>query len=261
MNLNSLIAKGRFGGMFVAVALIGLSHANAQDSITVYAAASLTDVMAAIEAQYEKQNKIQIKTSYAGSSTLAKQIEAGAPANLFISADEQWMNYLQNKKLVKSSERVNLLGNRLVLITPKQQPLKIQMNKNFNLGSVITGKVCTGDTKSVPVGKYAKQSLTALGWWNQLEPKLVETADVRAALNFVARGECQVGIVYATDAAINKNVIISGVFPENTHTPIIYPIGIVKNNMNTMKFYHFLQGDQAKAIFKQYGFTVLAKHP
>ncbi|MDA3557809.1 MULTISPECIES: molybdate ABC transporter substrate-binding protein [Acinetobacter] len=228
------------------------------ESVTVYAAASLTNAINDLEKIYEKQNKVEVKTSYAGSSTLAKQIEAGAPADVFISADTQWMDYLQNKKLVAANDRLNLLGNRLVLITPKGRSLKIKLDKTTDPNKAFTGKICTGDTKSVPVGKYAKQAFTNLGWWNRIEPKLVETEDVRAALNFVARGECQVGIVYATDAAISKDVTVVGVFPENTHSPIIYPVGMVKKNRNSAKFYQFLQSNQAKAVFKKYGFSVLA---
>lgn len=162
------------------------------------------------------------------------------------------------QKQVAANDRINLLGNRLVLITPKGRPLNIKLDKTTDPNKVFTGKICTGDTKSVPVGKYAKQAFINLGWWSRIEPKLVETEDVRAALNFVARGECQVGIVYATDAAISKDVTVAGVFPENTHSPITYPIGIVKKTPNSTKFYQFLQSNQAKAVFKKYGFSVLA---
>ncbi|MDU6056696.1 MAG: molybdate ABC transporter substrate-binding protein, partial [Acinetobacter junii] len=151
----------------------------------------------------------------------------------------------------------NLLGNRLVVIAPKARPIKLKIDKSFDFTRVVQGKWCTGDTKSVPVGKYAKQALTSIGWWDKVSTRLVETEDVRAALNFVARGECQLGIVYATDAAISKNVVIIGTFPENTHQPIIYPIGLVKKNTESMKFYKFLQSSQAKKVFKKYGFSVL----
>ncbi|WP_414632453.1 molybdate ABC transporter substrate-binding protein [Acinetobacter sp. UBA6720] len=244
--------------MLLCCGLIVGVQAHAEQAITVYAAASLTNAMTDLDALFEKQKNIQVKTSYAGSSTLAKQIEAGAPADVFVSADEQWMNYLQNKKLIEPNKRVNLLGNRLVLISPKSKPVKIKMDKSFDPSTAFQGKLCTGDTKSVPVGKYGKQALTSLGWWSKLEPRLVETEDVRAALNFVARGECQLGIVYATDAAISKDVTVVGVFPINTHTPIIYPLGLVKNNPNAVAFYQFLQTKQANVVFKKYGFTVLS---
>lgn len=233
------------------------THAFAGNTITVYAAASLTNAVNELETLYEQKNKTEVKTSFAGSSTLAKQIEAGAPADVFISADVQWMDYLQNKQLVVPADRINLLGNRLVVITPKDRPIKLKMDKSVDSTKAIQGKLCTGDTKSVPVGKYAKQALTSLGWWEKLEPRLVETEDVRAALNFVARGECQVGIVYATDAAISKDVVVAGIFPENTHPPIIYPVGLIKKNADSVKFYKFLQSGQAKVVFKKYGFSVL----
>ncbi|WP_150953181.1 molybdate ABC transporter substrate-binding protein [Acinetobacter sp. WC-323] len=236
--------------------LLFQTPAFAAESVTVYAAASLTNAVNELDVIYQKKNKTQIKTSYAGSSTLAKQIEAGAPADVFISADTQWMDYLQNKQLLAATDRINLLGNRLVMITPKDRPIKLKMDKSFDPGKVIQGKLCTGDTKSVPVGKYAKQALNSLGWWDKVQPRLVETEDVRAALNFVARGECQVGIVYATDATISKDVDVAGIFPENTHPAIIYPVGLIKKNTESIKFYKFLQSGQAKAVFKKYGFSV-----
>ncbi|MEF9956865.1 MAG: molybdate ABC transporter substrate-binding protein [Acinetobacter sp.] len=242
----------------IAMCSFGFStSAFAAESVTVYAAASLTNAINDLDAFYEQKQKTEVKTSYAGSSTLAKQIEAGAPADIFISADVQWMDYLQNKQLVAATDRVNLLGNRLVLITPKDRPVKIKMDKNFDINQVMQGKLCTGDTKSVPVGKYAKQSLSSLGWWEKVEPRLVETEDVRAALNFVARGECQFGIVYATDAAMSKDVVVAGIFPETSHPPIIYPLGLLQKNKDAVKFYQFLQSKQAKTVFKKYGFSVL----
>ncbi|QUY38131.1 molybdate ABC transporter substrate-binding protein [Acinetobacter junii] len=251
-----MIQKYRYV-LAVCVGLFSHTQAFAVDKVTVYAAASLTNAINELDVIYEQKNKVQIQTSYAGSSTLAKQIEAGAPADIFISADVQWMDYLQKKQLVSENDHVNLLGNRLVVIAPKARPIKLKIDKSFDFTRVVQGKWCTGDTKSVPVGKYAKQALTSIGWWDKVSTRLVETEDVRAALNFVARGECQLGIVYATDAAISKNVVIIGTFPENTHQPIIYPIGLVKKNTESMKFYKFLQSSQAKKVFKKYGFSVL----
>ncbi|MEN8422721.1 molybdate ABC transporter substrate-binding protein [Acinetobacter junii] len=251
-----MIQKYRYA-LAVCVGLFSHTQAFAVDKVTVYAAASLTNAINELDVIYEQKNKVQIQTSYAGSSTLAKQIEAGAPADIFISADVQWMDYLQKKQLVSANDRVNLLGNRLVVIAPKARPIKLKIDKSFDFTRVVQGKWCTGDTKSVPVGKYAKQALTSIGWWDKVSTRLVETEDVRAALNFVARGECQLGIVYATDAAISKNVVIIGTFPENTHQPIIYPIGLVEKNTESMKFYKFLQSSQAKKVFKKYGFSVL----
>jgi len=251
-----MIQKYRYA-LAVCVGLFSHTQAFAVDKVTVYAAASLTNAINELDVIYEQKNKVQIQTSYAGSSTLAKQIEAGAPADIFISADVQWMDYLQKKQLVSVNDRVNLLGNRLIVIAPKARPIKLKIDKSFDFTRVVQGKWCTGDTKSVPVGKYAKQALTSIGWWDKVSTRLVETEDVRAALNFVARGECQLGIVYATDAAISKNVVIVGTFPENTHQAIIYPIGLVKKNTESMKFYKFLQSSQATKVFKKYGFSVL----
>ena len=251
-----MIQKYRYA-LAVCVGLFSHTQAFAVDKVTVYAAASLTNAINELDVIYEQKNKVQIQTSYAGSSTLAKQIEAGAPADIFISADVQWMDYLQKKQLVSVNDRVNLLGNRLIVIAPKARPIKLKIDKSFDFTRVAQGKWCTGDTKSVPVGKYAKQALTSIGWWDKVSTRLVETEDVRAALNFVARGECQLGIVYATDAAISKNVVIIGTFSENTHQPIIYPIGLVKKNTESMKFYKFLQSSQATKVFKKYGFSVL----
>ena len=251
-----MIQKYRYA-LAVCVGLFSHTQAFAVDKVTVYAAASLTNAINELDVIYEQKNKVQIQTSYAGSSTLAKQIEAGAPADIFISADVQWMDYLQKKQLVSANDRVNLLGNRLVVIVPKARPIKLKMDKSFDFTRIVQGKWCTGDTKSVPVGKYAKQALNSIGWWDKVSTRLVETEDVRAALNFVARGECQLGIVYATDAAISKNVVIIGTFPENTHQPIIYPIGLVNKNTESMKFYKFLQSSQATKVFKKYGFSVL----
>ena len=251
-----MIQKYRYA-LAVCVGLFSHTQAFAVDKVTVYAAASLTNAINELDVIYEQKNKVQIQTSYAGSSTLAKQIEAGAPADIFISADVQWMDYLQKKQLVSANDRVNLLGNRLVVIAPKARPIKLKIDKSFDFTRVVQGKWCTGDTKSVPVGKYAKQALTSIGWWDKVSTRLVETEDVRAALNFVARGECQLGVVYATDAAISKNVVIVGTFPKNIHQPIIYPIGLVKKNTESMKFYKFLQSSQATKVFKKYGFSVL----
>ena len=251
-----MIQKYRYA-LAVCVGLFSHTQAFAVDKVTVYAAASLTNAINELDVIYEQKNKVQIQTSYAGSSTLAKQIEAGAPADIFISADVQWMDYLQKKQLVSANDRVNLLGNRLVVIAPKARPIKLKIDKSFDFTRVVQGKWCTGDTKSVPVGKYAKQALTSIGWWDKVSTRLVETEDVRAALNFVARGECQLGIVYATDAAISKNVVIIGTFLKNTHQAIIYPIGLVKKNTESMNFYKFLQSSQATKVFKKYGFSVL----
>lgn len=239
-----------------------LGHAIADDSVKVFAAASLTNVISQIAKQYEQENtanKTGIRTSFASSSALAKQIEKGAPADIYLSADTQWMQYLQNKKLIQPKTEVNLLGNQLVLIAPAGRGFKVNMEKGFNFAAAFHGKLCTGEPAAVPVGIYAKQSLMALDWWKAIEPRLVGTQDVRSALVLVERGECDAGIVYETDAKISDKVEIVAKFPESSHAPIVYPLGLVVGaNANAAGFYHYLGSLQAKAIFTKYGFTVLA---
>ena len=234
---------------------------NKEKTVTIYAATSMTNAINDINQLYENQYHTHVKTSFASSATLAKQIEQGAKVDIFISADTAWMNYLQQKNKLVAGTTKNFLGNNLVLIAPKaSHSPSIVMDKNFDISKALTGKLCTGNTTTVPVGKYAKQALTNLGWWQSVQPHLVETEDVRSALNFVNRGECQLGIVYATDVAVVDNVKTLGVFPLTTHTPIVYPIGIVKNNeQNTeiQQYYAFLQSSSAKAIYQKYGFNVL----
>lgn len=237
--------------------VMGATSAHAD--ITVYAAASMTNAVEDINKLYEKKYNSKVKTSFAASSTLAKQIEQGAPADIYISANTSWMDYLAKKDKIVSSSYKNLLGNRLVMITPKNNPIKtnIKMDKSFDIGNAFTGKLCTGNTASVPVGKYAKEALTNLGWWDTIGPRLVETEDVRAALNFVNRGECQLGIVYATDAKVVKNVQVINTFPITTHTPIVYPISMVKQSREAQQYYNLLQTKEAKAVYRKYGFSVL----
>jgi molybdate transport system substrate-binding protein len=230
----------------------------AQEDITIYAAASLTNALTDIKKSYESKYDVNIKTSFAGSATLAKQIEAGAPAQLFISADTQWMDYLQQHQQIDVSSRHALLGNTLVFIAPKDQPFKIQMRRGFDFPHAFAGKICTGDPTSVPVGMYAKDALQHFGWWTGLEKRLVGTEDVRTALAFVERGECAVGIVYDTDARISNKVVVIGRFPANTHQPIVYPFALMPHaSLATQAFYQYLQQKPAQAVFSQYGFTLL----
>jgi molybdate transport system substrate-binding protein len=229
--------------------------AHAEQKLTVFAAASLTNAISDIANEYEKDKRINIQTSFASSSTLAKQIEKGAPADIFISADTKWMNYLQDKNLVKIESRVNLLGNQLVLIAPKGKSFKVTMDKGFNLASAFSGKLCTGELESVPVGIYAKQSLKSLDWWDSIKMRIVGTQDVRAALVFVERAECDAGIVYATDAKASSKVEKIAVFPETTHEPIVYPLALLNHaSTQAVAFYDYLKSEKAKTIFAKYGF-------
>jgi len=243
--------------------LVSLAFAvNAEDKVTIFAAASLTNVITELGAQYEKEQSVKVVNSFAASSALAKQIENGAPADIFMSADSKWMNYLQDKNLIDVSSRVNLLGNRLVLIAPKGRSFKVDFKKTFDFAKAFDGKLCTGDIDAVPVGIYAKQSFNNLGWWDSIKTRIVGTQDVRAALAFVERGECAAGIVYETDAKVSDKVDIVGVFPDETHDPVVYPLAIVSkasDNPLAKSFATYLASPKAAETFSRYGFTVLTK--
>jgi len=230
------------------------------DDVTLYAAASLNNALSEISTRYENEKKIHIKTSFASSSTLAKQIEAGAPAEIFASADKQWMDYLDKRGLIDKSSRKDVLSNTLVFISPKDTVVKLKMDKRFKLAKAFTGKFCMGAPEHVPAGIYAKQALQSMGWWASVEKRVVGAEDVRSALMFVERGECTLGIVYATDARVSKKVTIDARFPANTHEPIIYPFALMPQASKSAKdFFKYLQGDTAKGVFSRYGFTVFAK--
>ncbi|MEO6117923.1 MAG: molybdate ABC transporter substrate-binding protein, partial [Methylotenera sp.] len=204
------------------LAILGVV-ANADDKVTVYAAASLTNALTDISTQYEKAKATKISHSFAASSTLAKQIENGAPADIFISADTKWMNYLQDKKLINADSRKEFLGNKLVLIAPKGRGFNVKLEKSFDFSKAFDGRLCTGDIESVPAGIYAKESLSYLNWWDGIKTRIVGAQDVRGALAFVERGECGAGIVYETDAKVSNKVEIIATFPEESHKPIVYP--------------------------------------
>ncbi len=243
----------------LATALL-LSPAAWAGDVTLYAAASLTDVIKTLAVSYEQEKPTtHIKPSFASSSTLAKQIEAGSPADLYASADKQWMDYLQARQLIDKTSRKNLLGNTLVLIAPVTQPRSVVMEKDKHLASRFTGKLCMGDPGHVPAGIYGKQALQSLGWWDGLEKRVVGTEDVRTALAFVQRGECPLGVVYATDAGSSSRVMIAGRFAPDTHDAIVYPFALLpRASAEARDFYRYLQSDTARTVFAKAGFTVLA---
>ncbi|WP_020166725.1 MULTISPECIES: molybdate ABC transporter substrate-binding protein [Methylotenera] len=233
-------------------------NAIAEQKVTVFAAASLTNAISEIVTDYESANPQKIQTSLAASSMLAKQIENGAPADIFISADTKWMNYLQDKDLLKTDSKINLLGNRLVLIAPKGKSFKVDMKPEFNFTNAFAGKLCTGEVESVPAGIYAKQSLKALNWWDAIKARIVGSQDVRAALTLVERAECDAGIVYETDAKVTEKVETIAAFPDASHDAIVYPLSLTKNaKPEASSFYDYLKSEKAKAVFVKYGFTVL----
>jgi len=253
-QLNKFHAN--FVGLLALSVLCSLASAG---EVKLYAAASLTDALTELSTTYQKIHPdIAIKKSFAGSSTWAKQIENGAPADIFISADNDWGDYLYKRGLLVAESRKKLLGNELVLIAPIASEVSVLLDPAFNLNTAFSGRLCTGDPASVPVGKYARQSLTTYSWWDKISSRIVGTEDVRTALAFVERAECGLGIVYKTDAQLSKKVKIIATFPSASHTPIEYPGALTKNaNAEAKAFWGFLQTDEAKAVFTRYGFNVL----
>lgn len=243
--------------LFFSVCLAAsLSVAHAE-TVRIYAAASLTNAITDLEKIYQKQYpKTNLVPVYGASSALAKQLEAGASSDIFFSADLDWMNYLIKKNLIHQNRAKPLLFNQLVVISPKN----LNIPSGFNFAQSFKGHLCTGQMESVPVGKYAKQSLIKLNWLNSLKGRIVGTDDVRSALAFVERGECEVGIVYKTDALISQKVKIIGTLPADSHHPIIYPIALTKQgekNADAIQFEKFIKtSPQAKSIFQKYGFRM-----
>ena len=248
-------------GLILFSAVLLSCSVQAGSTVRVYAAASLSNAVTEIARRYEKQYpSIKVVLVFAASSSLARQIETGAPVDIFFSADQDWMNYLVKKQKIARSQVKPLLTNELVLIIPLQRQQSFQTSSQFNFAQSFQGYVCTGQMESVPVGKYAKQSLTNLKWLKGLQGRIVETDSVRSALAFVERGECQAGIVYKTDALQSKKVKIAGVFPAHTHSPIVYPIALTEQgskNADAVNFMRFMsQHTEAKKIYQHYGFKL-----
>lgn len=245
----------------LSLALLTIMNLTHADTVKVYAAASLTNAMSDIIKIYEKQYvKTKIVSVFGASSALAKQVQAGASSDLFFSADLDWMNFLIQKKMIQAHQAQPLLFNQLVVISPKNLNIPFKAQPSFNFAQAFKGRLCTGQMESVPAGKYAKQSLIKLNWLESLKGRIVETDDVRSALTFVERGECDVGVVYKTDALISQKVKIIGTFPVDLHHPIIYPIAVTKQgekNADAVKLMHFIKTDpQARSVFLKYGFSL-----
>jgi molybdate transport system substrate-binding protein len=228
--------------------------------VLVFAAASLKNALDEIAAQWQRESGKKAAISYAASNTLIKQIEQGAPADIFISADLDWMDYGQQKGLIKPDTRSNLLGNRLVLVAPKDSNISANIRPGFDLAALLKGgRLAMGNVDAVPAGKYGKAALEKLGAWDGIKDKIAQAESVRAALLLVARGEAPLGVVYQTDAASDPTVKIVGTFPENTHPPIIYPIALTKESTSpdASAFLNFIRSPAARPIFERQGFTVL----
>lgn len=246
---------------FGSAALLAAEAQQQQPQILLFAAASLTDAMQEIGAAYEKTAHVTVKSSFDSSSVLARQIEAGAKADVFFSADTAWADYLESRNLIQPASRENVLGNRLVLIAPAQSHIELKIAPHFPLAAALgDGRLATGDPDSVPVGRYARSALTALGVWDEIAPRLARAENVRVALLYVDRGEAPLGIVYASDALADKRVRVVDTFPENTHEPIVYPIALTASARGQAAgFIAYLRGPRGRDIFVKYGFTVLAR--
>ncbi|MGO4738922.1 molybdate ABC transporter substrate-binding protein [Bosea sp. 2KB_26] len=231
--------------------------------LVIFAAASLKNALDEAAANWVKESgKPAPKISYAASNALAKQIEQGAPADIFMSADLDWMDYAASKNLIKPDTRVSLLANRIALIAAKDSATKVELRPGVDLATVLgSGRLAMGNVDSVPAGKYGKAALEKLGGWDKIKDKVAQADNVRAALLLVSRGEAPLGIVYTTDAAADPQVKVVATFPEDSHPPIIYPVAVTKDSVNAdaQSFLTYLRGSAAKGSFEKQGFTVLNK--
>jgi molybdate transport system substrate-binding protein len=251
----------RYAGALFAFALCVASSAvgaakNSKPELLIFGAASLTDALQEIGAAYTRETGQSVRFSFASSSALARQIESGGRVDVFISADLEWMDYLQARNLIDASTRRNAAGNRLVLIAPKESTINVKLSLNAPLLTALNGeRLATGDPDTVPVGRYARSALTSLGIWSEIEDRLVRADNVRSAMAFVARGETPLGIVYETDAAIDGRIRVVDVFPAATHPPITYPAAATPNARDGSKqFIAYLFGPTGRAAFNRFGF-------
>jgi molybdate transport system substrate-binding protein len=255
-----MIARA-FATLLLLATLAAPPPVAAQEGITVFAAASLKNALDETDAAFTKATGVKVTASYEASSALAKQIEQGAPADVFISADLAWMDYAAQHKLIRPDTRFNWLGNRLVLIAPKDAKLDhVDIAQGVDIAKLAgDGRIAVADVKAVPAGRYAKAALEKLGAWAAAEPKLAQAENVRATLAFVARGEAPLGIVYATDAKIEPKVKIIGEFPNGSYPPVTYPVAATAAGKSpaATSYLRFLQTQAAKAICEKYGFSFL----
>ena len=255
----------RLAGFVLAVFLCGCfgsPAAAAEKTLTLFAAASMKNALDDINAAFTAKTGVKLSASYAASSMLAKQIEQGAPADIFISADADWMDYAVGRKTINEATRINLLGNSIVLIAPKDSRFdNVAIGPGFDLAKLAgDGRIATGDVRAVPVGKYAKAALQKLGAWRAAEAKFAMAESVRSALTLIARGEAALGIVYSTDARVEPKVKIIGMFPAASHPPIIYPVAATESaSADAASYLAFLRSQAARAVFEHYGFVYLIR--
>jgi molybdate transport system substrate-binding protein len=231
-----------------------LAHA---EKFTVFAAASMKNALDDVAKAHQARSADKVTGSYAASSALAKLIEQGAPADIFISADLDWMDYLEKRGLIKPPSRFTLLRNRLVLVAPADSKVNLKIGPAFPLAATLgKERLAMADPDAVPAGRYGKAALEKLGVWKAVQSKVASAADVRATLRLVARGEAPLGVVYSTDAAVEPKVRVVDLFPENTHPPIVYPAALVAKSRSAAAegFLRELREPAARAVFAQYGF-------
>jgi molybdate transport system substrate-binding protein len=259
MSLRSvvvcLLATACFGASSL-VARAGGQPTNA--AITVFAASSATDVLTDLAKKYEVSHQVKVRLSFAASSILARQIEQDAPCDIFLSADQKWMDYLDEKHKVQAASRKDIVGNRLVIVTPLNKTLAVKMEKGFDLAGAFAGRLAVGDPDHVPAGIYAREALQNMGWWASLTNRLASAENVRAALKLVELGEVDAGIVYVSDAKSSKKVAVAGEFPESTHSPIRYPAALcVTAGPEAKAFLGFVAGKEAFGVWSSAGFVPL----
>ena len=245
------------GLVLLALVCLWSPVATAAERVVVFAAASTTEAVGALAERFSARTGTEVVPSFAASSALARQIESGAPADLFISADRRWMDHLAARGLIEPGSRCDLMRNRLVLIAPADSPMTLRIAVGFALAAALDGgRLAVGDPDHVPAGIYARQALEALGAWPSVADRLVRSADVRAALALVARGEAAAGIAYATDAGVSERVRVVGAFPAESHDPIVYPLARVAgaDNPNAAAFYDFVVSAEGRALLAEHGF-------
>jgi molybdate transport system substrate-binding protein len=252
-------------GLLAGLCLLagGCGGADAQrpaPTVTVYAAASLTDVVQELADRFREREGVEVRTSFAASSTLAQQILRGAPADLFLSANTEWMDHLEREGLLEPGSRRDLLSNRLVLVSPSDEPVEVDLEPGFDLAGAFEGRLAVADPEAVPAGLYARRALESLGHWEALRERLAVAAHVRGALALVERGECPLGAVYRTDAAMSARVIVVAELPEEATGPIVYPVSALDGRLRpeVRSFLLFLLSDEARRTFEARGFLVVA---
>lgn len=246
----------------LAAALAAQIHLAAAQShdVVVFAAASLKNALDDVAARWQRDTGHKAVASYAASNTLIKQIEQGAPADVFMSADLDWMDYGEKQKLIRPETRANLLGNRIVLVAPRDSTVNLTVERGFDLAAALKdGRLAMGNVDAVPAGKYGKAALENLGAWDGVKDRIAQAESVRAALLLVSRGETPLGIVYQTDAAAEPGVRIVGTFPQGSHPPIVYPVAVTTDSRNpdAADFVAYLRSPAARPAFEHQGFTVL----